>query len=96
MAGEMASTSTRTSGTDLIGAVVENPRGEILGVINDFVEEPDGRITFAIINFGRYEDYGEGGRMVAVPWGTLSCAARTARSTPAMKNWPLRRCFLEG
>ncbi len=65
-----------TSEINLLGAAVKNPQGEVLGIINDFVKEPDGRITFAIINFGKYEDYGEGGRMVAVPFGALSCAGQ--------------------
>ncbi|RPJ09614.1 MAG: hypothetical protein EHM36_04160, partial [Deltaproteobacteria bacterium] len=74
MAGEMTSESAGTSEVkDLIGAGVKNPQGESLGMIIDFVKEPDGRITFAILSFGKYEDYGDGGRMGAVPFGTLSC-----------------------
>jgi hypothetical protein len=76
MAGEMMSRSAGTSDiNNLLGASVKNPQGEFLGIITDFVKEPDGRVTFAILNFGKYEDYGEGGRMVAVPFGTLFCAA---------------------
>ena len=57
MADEMMSKSLTISVTkDLIGAAVKNPQGEFLGVINDFVQEPDGRKTFAILNFGNYED----------------------------------------
>ncbi len=44
-------------------------------MITDFVKESDGRITFAILNFGNYEDYGEEGRNVAVPFSALSCAS---------------------
>jgi hypothetical protein len=56
-----------------LGAIVKNQEGEFLGVITDFASEPDDRISFAIILFGKDEDYGEGGREVAIPFGTLSC-----------------------
>lgn len=59
-----------------LGAVVNNQDGELLGVITDFVSDPDGRISFAILLFGNDEDYGEGGRQVAVPFGALSCAGQ--------------------
>jgi hypothetical protein len=73
--GEMSSKAAGTSGIkDLLGGAVMNPQAEVLGVITDFVKESDGRITFVTLNFGTYEDYGEGGRMVAVPFDALSCA----------------------
>ncbi len=77
MAEEMMSKSAGTSDTsNLIGASVKNPQGEFLGIINDFVKEPDGRVTFAILIFGKDEDYEGWGRYVAVPFAKLSCAGQ--------------------
>ncbi len=59
-----------------LGAIVNNRDGEFLGVVTDFVPDPDGRISFAILLFGNDEDYGEGGRQVAVPFSALSCAGQ--------------------
>ncbi len=72
--GMMAKSAGTSDVKNLIGASVKNPQGEFLGIISDFVKEPDGSVTFAILNFGNYEDYGERGRDVAVPFGALSCA----------------------
>ncbi len=59
-----------------LGAAVKNEGGEFLGVITDFVSDSDGRISFAILLFGKDDDYGEGGRQVAVPFSALSCAGQ--------------------
>ena len=56
-----------------LGAVVNNQDGEFLGVITDFVSDPDGQISFAILLFGDEEDYGEDGRQVTVPYSALFC-----------------------
>jgi hypothetical protein len=77
MADGMMSRSAEASDTnDLLGAAVKDPQGGFLGIVTDFVKEPDGRVTFAILNFAKYEDYGDGGRMAAVPYGMLSCAGQ--------------------
>ena len=69
--------------TDLLGTRVNDSMGEHLGIISDFVKDPEGRISFAILTFGKYEDYGEGGRLVAVPFDALSCSGQdyTLRSS---------------
>lgn len=72
---EMMSISGDTSGTvRLLGAAVMNPRGEDLGSITDLVPDSNGQIAFAILLYGTYEDYPDGGRLVAVPFGALSCS----------------------
>lgn len=87
MADGMMSRSAEASDTnDLLGAAVKDPQGGFLGIVTDFVKEPDGRVTFAILNFGKYEDYGEGGRMVAVPFDTLSCAGQDCRLDSSYEN----------
>jgi hypothetical protein len=62
-----------SGGNSLVGAAVKSPEGEFLGIVNDLVTDSDGRVSFAIVNFGNYQDYGDGGRFVAVPFGALSC-----------------------
>jgi len=85
-AHEMMSSAGTSDTKDLVGASVENPQGEFLGIITDFVEEPGGRVTFAILNFGRDEDYGDGGRMVAVPFDSLSCAGQDCTLDSTYEN----------
>lgn len=77
MADEIMAKSEEKSGAcNLLGASVKDSQGEFLGVISDFVKEPDRRVTFAILNFGKAEDYEDGGRNAAIPFGTLSCAGQ--------------------
>jgi hypothetical protein len=95
MADEMTQKSVGTSDiNNLLGASVKNSQGELLGIITDFVKEPDGRGSFAILNFGKYEDYGEGGRMVAVPFGTLSCAGHDCALNSSYENLASSPVFL--
>jgi hypothetical protein len=72
-AGEWMSSEDEPGMAILIGAAVKNHEGEDLGFINDFVSDPYGRISFAILLHGTYEEYGDEGRRVAVPFAALSC-----------------------
>jgi sporulation protein YlmC with PRC-barrel domain len=55
----------------LIGADVENPRGDNLGDIKDIVLDPQtGQITYAVLGFGGFLGMGE--KYFAIPWAALS------------------------
>ena len=55
--------------TELIGAEVQVPKGEVVGQINDFViDSSGGRIVFLVL----YNVAGRGDDVVAVPFGTFS------------------------
>jgi len=58
--------------TDLVGAFVENSRGEVIGFVSRI--EDFGNQSFAIINHGSESSYGEGGRYTPVPVGALKIA----------------------
>jgi len=53
----------------LVGTFVNNPQGEYLGKIDDFIVD-EGRIGFAILSHGGF--LGVGGRLIAVPFSALS------------------------
>src|SRR2546421_105655 len=55
----------------LIGADVENPRGDNLGDIKDIVLDPQtGQIAYAVLGFGGFLGMGE--KYFAIPWAALS------------------------
>jgi len=55
----------------LIGADVENPRGDNLGDIKDIVLDPQtGRIVYAVLGFGGFLGMGE--KYFAIPWAALT------------------------
>ncbi len=58
--------------SDLVGAIVKNPSGDVIGIVNRV--EDDGGQSFAIINHGPDSLYGEGGRFTPVPVGALKIA----------------------
>ncbi len=58
--------------TDLLGAVVKDPKGDVIGIVTRV--EDDGGQSFAIINHGPYSYYGEGGGFTAVPVRALKIA----------------------
>jgi len=60
-----------TETLDLLGATVNNPAGEMLGTVNAFVNDSEGRIAFAILWEGVPED-ANSGRYLAVPFSALS------------------------
>ena len=51
-------------------AIVKDSRGQYVGRISDFVVNPDGRISFAVLS--RFEMDGRDARLVAVPFSALS------------------------
>ncbi len=67
MAGQDQSLSCNR--TDLVGAIVKNARGRVIGTVNSV--EDDGGQSFAIINHGPDSYYGEGGGYTPVPVGAL-------------------------
>jgi hypothetical protein len=71
---DMMFKSENPSGTvRLLGTAVVNPQGEELGFITDLASDSNEQVAFAVLLYGAYEDYGDGGRLVAVPFGALSC-----------------------
>ncbi len=58
--------------TNLVGAVVKNSKGDVIGFV-DRVED-DGGQSFAIINHGPDSYYGVGGGFTPVPVGALKIA----------------------
>lgn len=64
-------------GMDLIGAAVNNPQGELLGLVSGLQIDSGGR-AFAIINHGSDEIYGPGGRFTLVPVEALNISESSA------------------
>lgn len=54
----------------LLGSVVQNPQGEQLGTIKDFIVDSNGRIEFAILL--QRNSKAEDGRDVVIPFDALS------------------------
>ena len=50
--------------TDMVGTQVENPRGDQLGKISDFLIDGSGQVTFAILSYDN--------KLVAVPFWIFS------------------------
>jgi len=68
----------------LIGTQVRNSEGEMLGVINDFVADQEGRVIFAVLDHDS--------KFVAIPFSALSISEPNLRrrklsSTPTRENW---------
>ena len=57
-----------------LGTAVKDSEGQDLGAIIDFMKDPSSGAAFAVIAYGADDEYGEGGRMVAVPFSLFSCA----------------------
>lgn len=55
----------------LLWSDVENPQGEYLGRITDFMIDSNGRIEFAVVQVG-FPEVGRDSELVAVPFGALS------------------------
>lgn len=70
---------------DLIGTLVKNPSGEILGFINHFAFDREGRAIFAILWQGVAEDI-KAGRYVAVPISALSISRQQAAQVTVVLN----------
>ncbi len=56
--------------TELIGRPVRNSQGEYLGRVKNFVFDPNGRVTFAIISHETFWRFTE--KSIAVPFEALS------------------------
>ena len=57
----------------LLGAAVKDSEGKDFGAIIDFMRDPTSRAGFVIIAYGAEDEYGLGGRLVAIPFSVLSC-----------------------
>lgn len=55
---------------DLVGGIVTDGKGRLLGLINRLQIDSQGR-SFAVINHGSYSMYGEGGAFTPVPIAAL-------------------------
>ena len=58
--------------TDLVGAIVKNSRGDVIGIVNRV--EDDGGQSFAVITHGPDSYYGDGGGFTPVPVEALKIA----------------------
>jgi len=58
--------------SEIIGSWVMNHQGKYLGKVQDFVFDPDGHITFAIIGYWRWNWRNIGENSVAVPFNELA------------------------
>ena len=58
--------------SEIIGSVVMNHEGKYLGRVQDFVFDPDGHVTFAIIGYWRWNWRIIGDNSVAVPFNELT------------------------
>ena len=58
--------------SEIMGSWVMNHEGKYLGRVQDFVFDPDGHVTFAIIGYYRYNWRIIGENSVAVPFNALT------------------------
>jgi hypothetical protein len=56
--------------SDLIGAPVKDSHGEFMGIVNEVMVDSGGH-SFAVVNHGDYDLYGEGGVNTPVPFREL-------------------------
>ena len=70
---------------DLIGAIVENPQGEVVGLISQVWVDTGGH-AFAVLNHGSTEYYGEGGGYTPVPFEALQVTEPMAGQVSAVLN----------
>jgi sporulation protein YlmC with PRC-barrel domain len=76
--------------TRLVGAPVENLRGESLGKIEDLIIDPgDGRVAAAIVSMGGFLGIGE--KLTAIPMPALSYEESMARFVLDIDRETLRR-----
>ncbi len=75
--------------TDLVGAIVKDSRGDVIGAVNSV--EDDGGQSFAIINHGPESYYGEGGGYTPVPVGALKIAKSDKEQFNHMKTVVLNK-----
>jgi len=65
-----SATGSLQSGQKLFGTKVENPRGEILGKIEDImISVESGQIAYAVVSFGGVLSLGN--KLFAFPWSSL-------------------------
>ncbi len=57
--------------SEFLGKVVMNPQRQYLGRVSDFVFDPNGRVIFAVIQYGKYWRF-IGETAVAVPFDALT------------------------
>lgn len=86
-AGSMAQGGVTTFETiDLLGTPVNNPAGEMLGTINAFVLDSQGRVDFVILWQGAPLEDINAGRYVAVPFSALSITRMGPAEVTAVLN----------
>jgi hypothetical protein len=70
---------------DLIGAVVRDPQGEVVGLVSQVWVDTGGH-AFAVLNHGSDEYYGEGGGYTPVPLEALQITEPMAGQVSAVLN----------
>jgi len=53
-----------------IGKEVKNTQGEDLGIVEDFVRDSEGKLSFAVVSHGGFLGFGE--KKVAIPYSALT------------------------
>jgi PRC-barrel domain len=72
--------------SDLIGAPVKDSHGEFMGIVNEVIVDSGGH-TFAVINHGDYDLYGDGGVNTPVPFQELRIShAKGGQYTVVLKT----------
>lgn len=59
--------------SQLLGMGVKDSDGKDLGVIVDYMRDPTSRAAFVVLAYGTDEEFGQGGKMIAVPFDLFSC-----------------------
>ena len=74
----ISKTQTAFEVSQLLRSDVQNPQGEVLGTIKDFIVDASGRIEFAIL-FQKHSTITGDGRNVAIPFDALTYHALPGR-----------------
>ena len=87
MANEMIGKSKGMSEANKIFWDVKNSKGEDLGMITNFVKDPQGRIAFAIILHSDYPlSMYSIPREIAIPFGALTCGKQVCMLNASVKK----------
>ena len=74
----------RCNRTDLVGALVKNSRGDVIGIVTSVADH--GGQSYAILKHGSESYYGDGGRFTPVPIGALEIAESGTEQSDPLKT----------
>jgi hypothetical protein len=94
IASNSYATDTITSGpNNLIGAAVEDSCGKIIGIVNDVMVDSRGE-ALAIVNYGDYDLYGDGGANTSVPLELLQISEENGGEKVALLKTDMEHLIL--